>query len=63
MSRALTGPRSPVHWAPALHRVVEAEASKPRGPWLGRGEGSTPGLREGVPDHPLGALSGVGDWA
>lgn len=59
----LTGPRSPVHWAPALLRAVEAEASKPRGPWLGRGEGSTPGLCGGVPGHPLGALSGVGGQA
>lgn len=41
----LTGPRSPVHPAPALLRAAAAEASKPRGPWLGRGEGSTPGAR------------------
>lgn len=45
MSRALTGPCSPVHPAPAFLRAAAAEASKPRGPWLGRGEGSTPGAR------------------
>lgn len=37
----LTGPRSSVHPAPALLRAAASEASKPRGPWLRRGEGST----------------------
>lgn len=41
MCRTLTGPRSPVHPAPALLRAAASEASKPRGPWLGRREGST----------------------
>lgn len=54
MSRALTGPRSPVHPAPALLRAAASEASKPRGPWLGRGEGSTPARAEGSRATPRG---------
>lgn len=45
----LTGPRGPVHPAPGLLRAAAAEeASKPRGPRPGRGEGEAPrGAREG----------------
>lgn len=50
----LTGPRSPVHPAPALLRVAASEASKPRGPWLGRGEGSTRARAEGSRATPRG---------
>lgn len=55
----LTGPRGPVHPAPGLLRAAAAEASKPRGPWPGRGEGEAPrGARDGVPCHPPGGAVG-----
>lgn len=42
----LTGPPGPVHPAPGLLRVAAAEeASKPPGPWPGRGKGKHPGAR------------------
>lgn len=58
----LTGPPGPVHPAPGLLRAAAAEeASKPPGPWPGRGEGEAPrGARARVPCHPPGALSGAG---
>lgn len=61
----LTGPRSPVHPAPALLRAASSEASKPRGPWLGRGEGSTRARAEGSRATPRGRCrtweSGLGE--
>ena len=53
----LTGPPGPVHPAPGLLRAAaaEEEASKPRGPWQGRGEGEAPrGARAREPSHPPG---------
>lgn len=42
----LTGPPGPVHPAPGLLRAAAAEeASKPPGPWPGRGKGKHPGAR------------------
>lgn len=61
----LTGPPGPVHPAPGLLRAAAAEeASKPPGPWPGRGEGEAPrGARARVPCRPPGGAVGRGERA